>query len=260
VRPQHIPRAVLFDLDDTLFDHLGASRRALRVVHAAHDQLGHVPFDEFERAHTAFLEELHVDVIAGTRGIDDARIERFRRLFQAAGADEGRVDLAAAAATYRSAYVSARQAVEGALALLTALKPRVRIGIVTNNLLEEQQDKVTSLGFAPYVDALVVSGEAGVSKPDPAIFRMALDRLVSQAENTVMIGDSWTADVEGALGAGIRPIWFNRHRRPMPATTQAIASLDAFMPIEAALDVILGPMRTPSSPAAAVSGSSPTIS
>jgi putative hydrolase of the HAD superfamily len=250
VRPQHTPRAVLFDLDDTLFDHQGASRRALRVVHDAHHQLRHVPFDEFERAHAAFLEELHLDVITGVRGIDDARIERFRRLFLAAGAAEGEVDLPTVAAGYRTAYISARQAVGGALALLTALKPRVRIGIVTNNLLEEQRDKITRLGFASYVDALVVSEEAGVSKPDPAIFRLALERLNVDADDAVMVGDSWTADVEGALAAGIRPIWFNRHWLPMPATATSIAQLHALEPIESAIAVIIGEAETTHVPVA----------
>jgi putative hydrolase of the HAD superfamily len=239
VRPRHTARAVLFDLDDTLFDHHGASRRALRVVHAAHDLLQHVPFDEFERAHAAFLEELHVDVIAGTRAIDDARIERFRRLFLAAGVLESDVDLPAVAANYRGAYLGARQAIAGALALLTALKPRVRIGIVTNNLVEEQRDKVARLGFAPYLDALVVSEEAGASKPDPAIFRLALERLDAAAEDAVMVGDSWAADVEGALAARIRPIWFNRLRRPAPRATVAVRQLHALEPIESAIDVIL---------------------
>jgi HAD superfamily hydrolase (TIGR01549 family) len=240
VRAQHTTRAVLFDLDDTLFDHQAASRRALRVVHDAHDLLRHVPFNEFERAHAAFLEELHLDVIAGTRGIDDARIERFRRLFLAAGAGEGDVDLPAVAANYRGAYLGARQAIDGALALLTALKPRVRIGVVTNNLVNEQRDKVTRLGFAPFVDALTVSEEAGASKPDPAIFRLALDRLDTAAEDAVMVGDSWAADIEGALAAGIRPIWFNRHRRPAPRASVDVAHLHALEPVDAALGVILG--------------------
>jgi len=237
VRPGHT-LTVLFDLDDTLFDHESAARRALADVHSAHAQAQHVAFDEFERAHTIYLEELHHDVVAGTRGIDEARIERFRRLFASIGVGDGNVDLPSAAARYRTAYLTARRPMEGALELLTALKPLARIGIVTNNLLEEQQDKVRLCGFDAYVDALVASEEAGVSKPDPEIFRIALERLGSHAADAVMIGDSWTTDIAGAIAAGIRPIWFNRHKRQPPDRDVAIAILTALTPVGAALDLI----------------------
>ncbi len=92
---------------------------------------------------------------------------------------------------------------------MAAIKRRASLGIVSNNLLDEQQEKLRVCGLDELVDALVVSEEAGVSKPDPAIFRVALDRLRVRADETVMIGDSWAADVEGARAAGIRAIWFN---------------------------------------------------
>ena len=71
-----------------------------------------------------------------------------------------------------------------ARSLLAALKPRVRIGIVSNNLLEEQQGKIRLCGFDPYVDALVVSEAVGVAKPDPAIFARALEELGCAAPRT----------------------------------------------------------------------------
>ena len=106
----------------------------------------------------------------GARSIDDAREERFRRLFAAAGASEDVDRVRRTAAAYREAYLAARRPVEGALAVLAALKPRVRIAIVTNNLLDEQQAKITLCGFDCYVDALVVSEVVGVSKPRPGDF------------------------------------------------------------------------------------------
>ena len=162
--------AVLFDLDDTLFDHEQAARAALASVHRSHNTFTLWPFDAFEQAHARALEELHVDVLTGARSIDDAREERFRRLFVASGASEDVDRVRRTAAAYREAYLAARRPVEGALAVLAALKPRVRIAIVTNNLLDEQQAKITLCGFDSYIDALVVSEVAGVSKPHPAIF------------------------------------------------------------------------------------------
>jgi HAD superfamily hydrolase (TIGR01549 family) len=238
-------RAVLFDLDDTLFDHLGAARAALTVVHGQHACFRDRPFPEFERLHAAYLEELHQEVLAGARDIDDARIERFRRVFRAAGVTAGQSVLDATAAAYRRAYLEGRRPVDGALALLTALRPHVRIGIVSNNLLDEQQDKIRLCAFTPFIDALVVSEEAGIAKPDPAIFHLALQRLGCSADEAVMVGDSWAADVEGARAAGIRVIWFNRTEQICPDRSLVAGELRALDPVERAIAVIFGEGQRP---------------
>jgi putative hydrolase of the HAD superfamily len=151
-------------------------------------------------------------------------------------ADAGRVRMTAA--SYREAYVAARRPVDGALSVLAALRPRVRIGIVSNNLLEEQQGKIRFCGFESYVDALVVSEAVGTAKPDPAIFAHALDALGCGPDDAVMIGDSWTADVEGARAAGIRPIWFNRARRRTPEAAAPVHEIFALAPVDAVMRAI----------------------
>ena len=207
-------------------------------VHRSHHAFTPLPFDAFERAHARILEELHLEVLAGERGLDEAREERFRRLFVESG-ERGDVDRErATAAAYREAYLAARRPVAGALALLAALKPRVRIGIVSNNLLEEQRAKITFCGFDPYIDALVVSEAVGVSKPDPAIFMRALEDVGSAAGDAVMIGDSWPADVEGARAAGIRAIWFNRTGRPLPERSGGVTAIGTLTPMDAVMAAI----------------------
>src|SRR4029078_2241677 len=79
-------QAVLFDLDDTLFDHQGCSREALAIVQDAHDVLRAMPFDAPSRAHAPLLGELQGGVMLGRVSLHAARVERFRRLLQAAGA------------------------------------------------------------------------------------------------------------------------------------------------------------------------------
>jgi putative hydrolase of the HAD superfamily len=232
--------AVLFDLDDTLFDHASAARAALLGVHGGHSCFASRGFDQFESDHAGFLEILHRRVIAGEIGIDEARIERFRRLFAQAGVTADEQLLQDTSAAYRAAYLAARQPVAGARDLLAALKPHVSIGIVSNNLLDEQRDKLRLCGFDPFVDALIVSAEAGTAKPDPAIFAIALDRLGCRPEEAVMVGDSWAADIEGACAAGIRAVWFNPRCQESRAD-RAVATLPAFLPVQAAIDIILGP-------------------
>ncbi|EQD70615.1 HAD-superfamily hydrolase, subfamily IA, variant 1, partial [mine drainage metagenome] len=62
------------------------------------------------------------------------------------------------------------------------------------------------------------------------IFRIALRKAKARPEEAVMIGDSWGSDVRGALGAGIRPIWFNRFHRPMPESLD-VPEIDSYTPV-----------------------------
>jgi len=239
----HTIRAVLFDLDDTLFDHQGCAREALAAVRASHEGFRAMPAEALERAHAGFLEELHGQVMLGRMPLEVARIERFRRLLGAAGVAAGDDLAAALASTYRDAYRTARRAVAGAAALLAAVKNRARVGIVSNNLLDEQRDKLRTCGLDAFVDALVVSEEAQVSKPHPAIFELALDRLRVRPAEAVMIGDSWPADIAGARAAGIHAIWFNPAGVPAPESETAVPELRAFEPVEPVVRMIFDTHR-----------------
>jgi HAD superfamily hydrolase (TIGR01549 family) len=231
-------RAVLFDLDDTLFDHSHCARAALRQVHAAHACFESTSFADLEMAHCQFLEELHGAVLAGRISLEDARRERFRRLFVVVGVTADQAAIECAAQTYRQGYVASRQAVAGAAALLQLVKTRARVGIVSNNLLEEQSAKLRHCGLESLVDTLVVSEEAGVSKPDPHIFRLALERLGCEASEAVMIGDSWNTDVRGARAAGVRAIWFNPSGTPAPEVDRTVVQLRSLEPAETVIQTI----------------------
>jgi HAD superfamily hydrolase (TIGR01509 family) len=236
-----MPRGVLFDLDDTLFDHRRSARAALTEVHRIHGR--GTDLDAFERQHTACLEIMHAEVLAGRIGLDEARRERFRRVFASLGVTLGDADVATAASAYRSGYMIARRALDGAAELLLAVRPHARIGIVTNNLLEEQQDKLQYCGLASSIDVLIASEDVGVSKPDRGIFDIALDRMGVEAQDAVMLGDSWANDVAGALNAGIRAIWFNPDRKPAPGGARGVPEVHALTPAADVLPLLLGAER-----------------
>jgi putative hydrolase of the HAD superfamily len=231
-------RAVLFDLDDTLFDHRQCARMALTELHHAHTCFQGTAFADFEHMHAVLLEELHRRVMMGDVPLDEAREERFRRLFQAVGVSPDDDTVREAARHYREGYLRVRQPVAGAARLLGLVKKRALVGIVSNNLLEEQQEKLRHCRLDAYVDALVVSEEAGMSKPDPEIFNIALRRLGCAAAEAVMVGDSWAADIIGAHAAGIRPVWFNPAGKPSPDPDAAIGELRTLEPAEDAVALI----------------------
>ena len=94
--------------------------------------------------------------------------------------------------------------------LLQELKNRDYIvGVITNGPSYLQNHKMDTSGLRPYCDIVVVSGDVGVHKPDPALFTYTADKLGIQAEECVYVGDHPINDIEGALKAGMKAIRMN---------------------------------------------------
>ena len=92
-------------------------------------------------------------------------------------------------------------------ALLEELRKQYHIGVITNGPSEGQFRKLEHTGVLPYVETILISGEVGVAKPDPRIFRMAAERLGVKPEECVFVGDGFQLDVIGAKKAGMTPVW-----------------------------------------------------
>ena len=231
-------RGVLFDMDDTLFDHHRATNHAIAALHAVEPLFQVWPPDELRRRHSEMLEVIHQDVVSGRLQIDEARRERFRRLLRQANAADADLERAGPLARrYRQEYELGWCAVDGTGELLGALRTRgVRVGIVTNNIRAEQLLKLDRCGLTDFIDVLVTSEDAGIAKPDPAIFERALAALELEAAETVMVGDVWDTDIAGALRAGVRPVWFNWRR--LPPRDQPVDEIASFTPVEVALATI----------------------
>jgi HAD superfamily hydrolase (TIGR01509 family) len=229
--------AVLFDLDDTLFDHWACTRAALADLRRRFPALDSLPAALVETEHRRLLEALHLRVLAGALTVDEARVERFRQLLAPAGGTADGAAAAEAAAAYRAAYLAHWRPVEGALELLAAVHGRLATGVVTNNVAAEQRQKIAACGFGPLLDAVVISEEAGVTKPDPRIFGMALEQLNRTSDEAVMIGDAWETDIAGARAAGIRPIWFNRFGAASPDSS--VTEIRALKPAAAVMSLIV---------------------
>jgi putative hydrolase of the HAD superfamily len=82
----------------------------------------------------------------------------------------------------------------------------VPIGILTNSE-GRAKELVDEVGFGRFVQTVVDSGLEGIEKPDPKIFHTLAERLGYAPENIVHVGDSFEADVLGALGVGMTPVW-----------------------------------------------------
>ncbi len=94
--------------------------------------------------------------------------------------------------------------------VLQNLHPGYRMGIVTNGIPDLQWEKINVSGIASFFDSVIISVEAGMAKPDPGIFRIALEELGVENNEVIMVGNNPERDVEGALNAGIKSVWINR--------------------------------------------------
>ena len=103
----------------------------------------------------------------------------------------------------------------GAVELVARLARAMPVALVTNGPPDIQRLKIDQAGIGASLSAVVISGETGIGKPDPAAFGRALELVDASPEDAVMIGDSWERDVMGALGAGMRAVWIS-HGRPAP--------------------------------------------
>ncbi|PZA08392.1 MULTISPECIES: HAD family hydrolase [unclassified Meiothermus] len=99
-------------------------------------------------------------------------------------------------------------------ALLSALSPRYRLGLVTNGVPDLQRAKIYGSNLASHFQAVAVSGELNVGKPDPKIFEWICARLEVAPAECVMVGDNPERDVAGAIQAGMRSVWVDRGFKP----------------------------------------------
>ena len=98
--------------------------------------------------------------------------------------------------------------------ILEYLNKRYKMHIITNGFEEVQTRKLSNSGIAHYFRTVVNSDRAGVKKPDPRIFNMAIEAAGIQPESGVMIGDSLEADIHGARAVGLQALHFNVHNEP----------------------------------------------
>ncbi|MCX6648869.1 MAG: HAD family hydrolase [Candidatus Bathyarchaeota archaeon] len=100
-------------------------------------------------------------------------------------------------------------------ALLEQLQGKYKLGIVTNFMDSPTARRVfDDLGYEDIFDSLVVSAEIGYQKPAPILFQRALEELGSKPENTIMVGDTYEADVVGAHRAGMRGVLIDLYGAP----------------------------------------------
>ena len=103
---------------------------------------------------------------------------------------------------------------EGAVEVLEYLKLKYELHIITNGFEEIQSLKMQKSGIDTYFKEVITSESVGVKKPNPKVFEYALMKAKTIAKEAIMIGDSYEADVLGALNSGMLAIHFTNETKP----------------------------------------------
>ena len=129
--------------------------------------------------------------------------------------------------------------VEGAEELLKHLSEKYRLYMVTNGTFSVQKGRIKSAGMRPYFKDIFISEEIGYDKPGKAYFDYCFSRISNfHRENTVIIGDSLTSDIQGGKNAGIRTIWYNPHQSQNTSEIQPDYEVNELSAIEDLLEKI----------------------
>ena len=201
---------VMLDLDNTLADREGAVSAWIREF----SKENALPPDA-----VAWFLDADQDGYAARRSVFDT----FQQRYELAG------NLDELLAVYQRRVVELVELCNGAIAGLSALRVMgAKLAIVTNGSAGQQHAKIDRLGLRPLVDAVCVSGEVGVSKPDPRMFELAAERCGCELRGSWMVGDSALHDVVGGQQVGANTAWLHRGRTwpaSSPSPTAVIASL-----------------------------------
>ena len=90
--------------------------------------------------------------------------------------------------------------------------------VLSNGFVSVQYDKIERSGLRDCFADIVLSEEVGCQKPNPRIYEAALQRGGWRADEVLMIGDSWTSDIQGAIAAGIDQLWIHEGETDLPST------------------------------------------
>jgi putative hydrolase of the HAD superfamily len=127
---------------------------------------------------------------------------------------------------------------ESSRALLSRLRGRVRLGVVSN-FYGNLEVLLAEGGLSAALDTVVESARVGVEKPDPAIYRLAAERLELPPREVVMVGDNFERDVRASRRAGMHAIWLRRGEAEPPEPGIADRVISRLAEIDPVRDVEL---------------------
>ncbi len=200
--------AVVWDVDDTLFDYTTADRAGMRAHLAAEELLG--GYESVERALVRWrgiTDQQWARYAAGETSFEGQRRDRVR-VFLGEELTDDEAD--AWFRRYLDHYEAAWALFPDVLPVLDALAASHRHAVLSNSSIHVQEHKLRSLGVRDRFESVLCAAELGFSKPDARAFRAACDALGLDTHHVAYVGDHPEIDGRGAAEAGLMPVWICR--------------------------------------------------
>lgn len=217
------PRAIIFDLDDTILDSTLSSDR-LWTSTAEHfaNRVGVTAtvFDQQMKASRQWFWSDPDRNAVGRLDLYKARTNCVEHALKDLGASNP--DLARQIADWFTEHrITSMQPFDGAIQTLQTLKTAgVRMALISNGKGETQREKVVSFGLEPIFECIILEGEFGVGKPDRRVFDHALKELDSEPADTWMVGDNLQWEVAAPQALGITGIWVDWRGTGLPSDSE----------------------------------------
>lgn len=202
-------KAVLFDVDDTLYDLADPFKKAYLDLFPEKEGL---PLDGLFTASRKYSDLVFDKSQSGEMSME----EMYRYRIQHAFADFHEQISDEDAMEFQNHYVEYQGKIRLSATIQEVLvycASKWRTGIITNGPSGHQWDKISVLGLEKYIpkEHIFVSGDLGISKPGKEIFWYAAAHMGVSPEEVCFVGDSFQNDAAGAKNAGMCSVWFN-HR------------------------------------------------
>ncbi|PLR67048.1 HAD family hydrolase [Bacillus sp. UMB0893] len=188
-------KAILFDLDGTLFN------RDLALMNFAEMQ-----YDNWEELHSKLTREQYTELFLrlDKNGYvwKDAVYKTIAKKLELSAQPEDLLK------DYQVNFHTSCAPCEITADVMKTLKAKgLKLGIITNGFTEFQRKTIQTMGIEDFFDVVVISEEAGLRKPDTAIFQLALKIMNIEPKYAVYVGDHPENDVKAAMDAGLNAIW-----------------------------------------------------
>jgi putative hydrolase of the HAD superfamily len=239
-----IPKAILFDLDDTIVSFYSATIQAWELCCEEFVTNEVVDFDS-----TTLLQKIDEtktwywsDAARHKAGRENMKMAR-RQVVQGAFETLDYYDVESMhklADSYSDLQEELLCLFEGAYEALNTIKDlNIRIAIITNGNSQKQRGKLERFKLNHFFEQVLVDTEVGFSKPDRRIFELALEKMSLQADEVWMVGDNLVWDIEGAAQLGIYTVWNDFKKEGLPVNSGIIPNKTIYSISELAEEIKL---------------------
>ena len=196
---------VLFDVDDTLLD-FGKAESA--AIGKTFERIGIPVTEELIRRYSEINAQQWARFERGEISRERLLTERFDILFSELGLHN--IPSEMAQASYEYLLGIGHYFVDGAEALLEALKDKYELYIVSNGNASVQDRRLKSAGIIPYFRDIFISERVGFNKPSAEFFDACFERIPGfEKDKAIIVGDRLSSDILGGINAGVKTCWFN---------------------------------------------------